>query len=76
MGFEINPLNALMLVVVSLVSFLVHLYSKGYMHGDDRFHVFFAYLGLFTFAMLGLVMSPNLLQVYIFGSSSGSVRFC
>ncbi|MDM5201354.1 NADH-quinone oxidoreductase subunit L [Fictibacillus enclensis] len=75
MGFEINPLNALMLVVVSLVSFLVHLYSKGYMHGDDRFHVFFAYLGLFTFAMLGLVLSPNLLQVYIFWELVGLGSF-
>ena len=74
-GFEINPLNALMLVVVSLVSFLVHTYSKGYMHGDDRFHIFYAYLGLFTFAMLGLVMSPNLLQTYIFWELVGLGSF-
>src|SRR5689334_12415159 len=51
-GFEVNQLNALMLCIVSLVSFLVHTYSKGYMHGDERFSVFYAYLGLFTFAML------------------------
>ncbi len=74
-GFEVNALNALMLVVVSLVSFLVHTYAKGYMHGDERFPVFYAYLGLFTFAMLGLVVSPNLLQTYIFGNLSVSVRF-
>jgi NADH-quinone oxidoreductase subunit L len=43
-GFEVNQLNALMLVIVSLVSFLVHTYSKGYMHGDERFPVFYAYL--------------------------------
>ncbi|MCK6259189.1 NADH-quinone oxidoreductase subunit L [Fictibacillus sp. KIGAM418] len=75
MGYEINPLNALMLVIVTLVSFLVHVYSKSYMHGDGRFHVFYAYLGLFTFAMLGLVMSPNLLQVYIFWELVGLGSF-
>ncbi|MFS0821363.1 NADH-quinone oxidoreductase subunit L [Bacillus sp. 1P02SD] len=74
-GFEVNQLNALMLVVVSLVSFLVHMYSKGYMHGDKRFPVFYAYLGLFTFAMLGLVISPNLLQTYIFWELVGLGSF-
>ncbi|MFC4321919.1 NADH-quinone oxidoreductase subunit L [Litchfieldia salsa] len=74
-GFEINQLNALMLVIVTLVSFLVHLYSIGYMHGDDRFSVFYAYLGLFTFAMLGLVISPNLLQTYIFWELVGVGSF-
>ncbi|NMH73864.1 NADH-quinone oxidoreductase subunit L [Bacillus sp. RO2] len=74
-GYEVNQLNALMLVVVSLVSLLVHIYSKGYMHGDDRFHVFYAYLGLFTFAMLALVMSPNLLQLYIFWELVGVGSF-
>lgn len=74
-GFEINQLNALMLVVVSLVSFLVHTYSKGYMHGDNRFPIYYAYLGLFTFAMLGLVISPNLLQTYIFWELVGVGSF-
>lgn len=74
-GFEVNQLNALMLVIVSLVSFLVHTYSKGYMHGDERFSVFYAYLGLFTFAMLGLVLSPNLLQTYIFWELVGLGSF-
>ncbi|MFD1735215.1 NADH-quinone oxidoreductase subunit L [Bacillus salitolerans] len=74
-GFEVNQLNALMLVIVSLVSFLVHMYSKGYMHDDERFHVFYAYLGLFTFAMLGLVLSPNLLQTYIFWELVGLGSF-
>lgn len=74
-GIEINPLNSLMLVIVSLVSFLVHLYSKGYMNGDERVPVFFAYLGLFTFAMLGLVMSPNLLQLYMFWELVGLGSF-
>lgn len=74
-GYEVNPLNALMLVIVSFVSALVQLYSKGYMHGDERFPVFFAYLGLFTFAMLGLVISPNLLQLYIFWELVGLGSF-
>lgn len=74
-GFEVNQLNALMLLIVSLVSFLVHMYSKGYMHGDDRFSVFYAYLGLFTFAMLALVISPNLLQMYMFWELVGLGSF-
>ncbi|MFY4775226.1 NADH-quinone oxidoreductase subunit L [Metabacillus sp. RGM 3146] len=74
-GFEINPLNALMLFVVSLVSLLVHLYSKEYMQGDERYPVFFSYLGLFTFAMLGLVMAPNLLQLYLFWELVGLGSF-
>ncbi|WP_251554524.1 NADH-quinone oxidoreductase subunit L [Neobacillus muris] len=74
-GFEVNQLNALMLFIVSLVSFLVHTYSKGYMHGDERFGVFYAYLGLFTFAMLGLVISPNLLQTYMFWELVGLGSF-
>lgn len=74
-GFEVNQLNALMLVIVSLVSLLVHTYSKGYMHGDERFNVFYAYLGLFTFAMLGLVLSPNLLQTYFFWELVGVGSF-
>jgi NADH-quinone oxidoreductase subunit L len=74
-GFEVNALNALMIVIVSLVSFLVHVYSKGYMHGDERFSVFYAYLGLFTFAMLGLVLSPNLLQLYVFWELVGLGSF-
>lgn len=74
-GYEVNQLNALMLVVVSLVSLLVHIYSKGYMNGDERFHIFYAYLGLFTFAMLALVISPNLLQLYIFWELVGLGSF-
>jgi NADH-quinone oxidoreductase subunit L len=74
-GFEVNQLNALMLVIVSLVSLLVHTYSKGYMHGDERMPVFYAYLGLFTFSMLGLVISPNLLQTYMFWELVGVGSF-
>ncbi|MGG0276214.1 NADH-quinone oxidoreductase subunit L [Bacillus rhizoplanae] len=74
-GFEVNALNALMLFIVTLVSLLVHMYSKGYMQGDERFHIFYAYLGLFTFAMLGLVISTNLLQLYIFWELVGLGSF-
>ena len=74
-GVEVNQLNALMLVIVSLVSVLVHMYSIGYMKGDGRIATFYAYLGLFTFAMLGLVLSPNLLQLYVFWELVGLGSF-
>jgi NADH-quinone oxidoreductase subunit L len=74
-GFEVDRLNALMLVIVTLVSLLVNIYSKGYMHGDERFSVFFAYIALFTFSMLGLVLSPNLLETYIFWELVGVCSF-
>lgn len=75
MGYEVNQLNAMMLVIVTFVSLLVQIYSKGYMHGDERFPVFYQYLSLFTFSMLGLVISPNLLQVYIFWELVGVCSF-
>src|ERR1700722_3775349 len=65
-GTLLDPLSAMMLVVVTLVSFLVHLYSLGYMDDEPGLARFFMYLGLFTFSMLGLVVSPNLFQMYIF----------
>lgn len=74
-GFEVTALGALMLFIVTLVSFLVHVYSKGYMKGDARLSTFYAYLGLFTFAMLGLVISTNLLQLYIFWELVGLGSF-
>lgn len=74
-GFEVTPLNALMLVIVSTVSLLVHMYSKAYMKGEKRFSVFYAYLGFFTFAMLSLVLSTNLLQLYVFWELVGVGSF-
>ena len=74
-GFEVTALNTLMLVMVSLVSCLVQIYSKGYMEGEKRFSVFYTYLGFFTFAMLGLVLSPNLLQLYFFWELVGLGSF-
>jgi len=64
-GLMVDHLTAMMLVVVSTVSFLVHLFSIGYMHGDRRFTRFFCVLQIFTFAMLGLVLSDNLLTLYV-----------
>lgn len=75
MGFEVTRLNALMLVIVTFVSLLVNLYSKGYMHGDDRITVFFGYISLFTFSMLGLVVSENLLELYVFWELVGVCSF-
>jgi len=66
MGIVIDNLTAIMLTMVTLISFLVHLYSTGYMAGDPRYGRFFAYLGIFTFSMLGIVLSDNLFSIYIF----------
>lgn len=74
-GFEINQLNVLMLVIVSFISLIVHIYSQGYMAEDERFSIYYSYLGLFTFAMLGLVISPNLVQTYIFWELVGLGSF-
>ncbi len=63
-GGFVDSLTAVMLVVVNFISFLVHLYSIGYMEGDPGYDRFFAYLGLFTFSMLTLVLSPNFLQLF------------
>ncbi|MBX9592023.1 MAG: NADH-quinone oxidoreductase subunit L [Hyphomonadaceae bacterium] len=63
-ALRIDTLTAVMLVVVNSVSFLVHLYSIGYMHEDDSRPRFFAYLSMFTFAMLALVTSDNFLQLF------------
>lgn len=74
-GYVVNALNALMLVIVTFVSTLVHIYSTAYMEEDDRITVFFAYLGLFTFAMLALVISPSILQLYVFWELVGLGSF-
>jgi NADH-quinone oxidoreductase subunit L len=65
MGMLADGLSAMMLVVVSIVSFLVHLYSIGYMHGDKRYWLFFVELQLFSASMLGLVLAHNYLQMFI-----------
>jgi len=64
-GFNIDPLTAAMIAMVTLVASLIHIYSIGYMHGDKGFARFFAYLSLFTFSMLILVMADNFLLLYV-----------
>lgn len=66
MGTQIDPTSAMMLIVVSFVALLVQIYSLGYMRGDIGFSRFYAYLSLFASSMLGLVIAPNLLQMYVF----------
>jgi NADH-quinone oxidoreductase subunit L len=66
MGIILDPISAMMLVVVTVVSLMVHIFSLGYMKGEERYSTYFAYLGLFTFSMLGLVVSTNIFQMYMF----------
>lgn len=65
-GALIDPISVMMLVVVSTVSLMVHIYSMGYMKGETGFQRFYAFLSLFTFSMLGLVVATNIFQMYIF----------
>ncbi|HLZ09134.1 MAG TPA: NADH-quinone oxidoreductase subunit L, partial [Chloroflexota bacterium] len=66
LGLLFDPLASVMLVVVTLVSLLVQIYSQGYMTGDPGYSRYFAFLGLFTTSMLGIVIAPNFLQLYVF----------
>lgn len=65
LGLGVDNLAAIMLLVVTLISFLVHIFSSVYMHDDKRFPRFYAYLGIFTFSMLNIVLANNLLNMYI-----------
>ena len=64
-GIQLDALSVMMLVVVTFISLMVHLFSLGYMKGEERYCNYFSYLGLFTFSMLGLVVATNLLQLYM-----------
>uniref|UniRef100_A0A7C3PD63 NADH-quinone oxidoreductase subunit L n=1 Tax=Oscillatoriales cyanobacterium SpSt-418 TaxID=2282169 RepID=A0A7C3PD63_9CYAN len=75
MGYTIDHLSALMLVVVTTVAFLVMIYTDGYMAHDPSYVRFYAYLSLFSSSMLGLVISPNLVQVYIFWELVGMCSY-
>lgn len=75
MGLLIDPISVMMLVVVTFVSLMVHLFSLGYMKGEERFATYYAYLGLFTFSMLGLVLSTNIFQIYMFWELVGVSSF-
>ena len=74
-GFLVDRLSALMMVVVSFVSLCVHVYTIGYMREDDGFQRFFAYISLFTFAMLMLVMANNFLQLFFGWEAVGVVSY-
>ncbi len=74
-GFLIDPLTALMMTVVTFVSLMVHVYTIGYMAEDDGYNRFFAYISLFTFSMLMLVMSNNFLQLFFGWEAVGLVSY-
>ena len=71
LGLLIDPLTAVMLFVVIIVSLMVQIYSQGYMHGDPGYHRYFAWMSVFTFSMLGLIMANNLLFMFVFWEMVG-----
>ncbi len=75
MGIILDPISVMMLVVVTVVSLMVHIFSLGYMKGEERFATYYAFLGLFTFSMLGLVVSSNLFQIYMFWELVGASSY-
>ena len=75
MGYTIDHLASLMLVIVTTVAFLVMVYTDGYMAHDPGYVRFYAYLSLFSSSMLGLVISPNLLQIYVFWELVGMCSY-
>jgi len=74
-GLLIDPISVMMLVVVTFISLMVHIYSLGYMKGEERFPTYYSFLGLFTFSMLGLVLASNIFQIYIFWELVGVSSF-
>ncbi len=66
LGVLLDPISVMMLIVITTVSFMVHLYSIGYMKGEKGYERFFSFLSLFSFSMLGLVIATNIFQMYIF----------
>ncbi|MCI9285147.1 MAG: NADH-quinone oxidoreductase subunit L [Muribaculaceae bacterium] len=75
LGFLLDPISALMLVVIPTISFMVHVYSLGYMKGEKGFQRYYAFLSLFSFSMLGLVVATNIFQMYIFWELVGASSF-
>ncbi len=75
LGVLLDPISVMMLIVVSTVSFMAHIYSLGYMKSEKGFERFFAFLSLFTFSMLGLVVATNIFQMYIFWELVGISSF-
>ncbi|MCY7409275.1 MAG: NADH-quinone oxidoreductase subunit L [Chitinophagales bacterium] len=71
----LDPISVMMLVVITTVSLMVHIYSLGYMHGEERYATYFSFLSLFTFSMLGLVLAGNIFQLYMFWELVGVSSF-
>jgi NADH-quinone oxidoreductase subunit L len=74
-GALLDPISVMMLIVITTVSLMVHIYSLGYMKGEKGFERFFAFLSLFSFSMLGLVLATNIFQMYIFWELVGVSSF-
>jgi NADH-quinone oxidoreductase subunit L len=74
-GFLVDGLTAMMMCVVTFVSLMVHIYTIGYMEEDEGYNRFFAYISLFTFSMLMLVMSNNMLQLFFGWEAVGLVSY-
>jgi len=74
-GFLVDGLSAMMMCVVTFVSLMVHIYTVGYMHEDEGYNRFFSYISLFTFSMLMLVMSNNMLQLFFGWEAVGLVSY-
>lgn len=75
MGVMLDPISIMMLVVVTTISAMVHIYSFGYMKGEEGFERFYAFLSLFSFSMIGLVIATNIFQMYIFWELVGVSSF-
>ena len=75
MGILLDPITCMMLVVITFISLMVHIYSLAYMKGEERFATYYSFLGLFTFSMLALVISSNIFQMYIFWELVGVSSF-
>ena len=75
MGIMLDPISVMMLIVITTVSLMVHIYSFGYMHGERGFQRYYAFLSLFTMSMLGLVVATNICQMYMFWELVGGSSY-
>ncbi|HLX66725.1 MAG TPA: proton-conducting transporter membrane subunit, partial [Puia sp.] len=75
MSIILDPISVMMIVVVTFISLMVHIFSLGYMKGEARYATYYSFLGLFTFSMLGLVLAGNILETYIFWELVGCSSF-
>ena len=75
MGILVDPISMMMIVVVTFISLMVHVFSLGYMKGEERYATYYSFLSLFTFSMLGLVLASNIFQTYIFWELVGVSSF-